>query len=96
MEKIFHFGVVLAAGAAMVYAVSKSQLSAQGTPLVEDDIEEVPHREPTDEEQDEEEVDMLSTYWAGSIPEGTNATLSLPISPCRQVRCLYNSLHGLC
>lgn len=77
MEKIFHFGVVLAAGAAMVYAVSKSQLSAQGTPLVEDDIEEVPHREPTEEEQDEEEVDMLTTYWAGSIPEDCEEVLDM-------------------
>ena len=70
MEKLFHMAVVLAAGATTVYLMTKAQLSARGNALVDDEIDEVAPRDVTDVEESEEDADMLSTYWAGAIPEG--------------------------
>jgi cell division protease FtsH len=77
MEKLFHMAVVLAAGATTVYLMTKAQLSARGNALVDDEIDEVAPRDVTDVEESEEDADMLSTYWAGAIPEDCEEILDM-------------------
>ena len=70
MEKLFHMTVVLAAGATTVWLMTRAQLSARTNTIVNEEIEELPPKDVSELEEVEEELDLLSTYWAGAIPEG--------------------------
>lgn len=89
LERLFHVAVVVAAGASAVYLMTKASISARQNTLIQDDIEEVPTRDREEVEDEEEDSDLLSSYWAGSIPEGTYL---LPILAYSSSSFLYLSL----
>jgi hypothetical protein len=72
MEKLFSMSVVLGASAAAVWLITRVQLNAEANTIVSDDIQEMPQREHETVEEEVEDADLLSTYWAGSIPEGAS------------------------
>lgn len=70
LEKLFHLGIVLASGACAVYLMTKSSITARQGTIAQDNIEELATPERDEDLEDEEDSDLLSSYWAGSIPEG--------------------------
>jgi len=70
MEKLFHMSVVLAAGATTVWLMTRAQLSARASSIANEEIEAVPPKDVAELEESEE-TDLLASYWAGAIPEGT-------------------------
>lgn len=84
--------VVIAAGATAVYIMTKSAILPRGDTITQDDIPEVEARDPEEvSEEEEDDSDMLRSYWAGSIPEGTKHEL-FTLSFQRSCLCLSNSL----
>lgn len=69
-EKLFHLAVLLGAGATAVYLMTKASISARQGNVIQDEIAEVPPKDLEEDVDAEDNSDLLSSYWAGAIPEG--------------------------
>lgn len=78
MEKLLHMAVIISAGATAVWLFSQSQLNARSNGLFNEEIDEIEPKPAQEEEDAQEDEDVLDSFWAGDIPEGTAHFISKP------------------
>lgn len=80
-SKLFSLTIALGAGACTVYMLVKSSIVDRQSTVAQDvDINEPPVQERDEELEEVEDTDLLTSYWAGSIPEGTSFSSSSVLS----------------